>query len=386
MKVSILKVQTYLLYSFFFSVNFEVWDPLSTGGYFSLSKLFGIFYFLTIIPNIGTYLTINKNMYTVLIPIFIFYLILMLNNFYNIGVYSNDFLSLSILLNIIFFILIVNHERHNLGSIEKGFLFFLLGAILTSILFIFEIGTEYTIDGRVSLFGDDENAIGLRMVVASMMIVHFLLKYKEKKIFTIFLIFSLFPIVNLLFNTGSRLSVINLLLCSTFYIFLYKTKNIINKFLVIFIFLSFIGYVIDLILSSEVVGKRLKSTIDDGNLAGRDDIWKSVLPLIEDNLIIGVGQTGYIDYMYKISGQYKSPHNVILEVLALTGILGLFFYLSFIFFSFLNSFKFYLRSNEVIPLIFAIPIAGLLLSGQLLVVKLGWFILAYAATRKYHSS
>src|SRR5690606_5854860 len=176
MKVSILKVQTYLLYSFFFSVNFEVWDPLSTGGYFSLSKLFGIFYFLTIIPNIGTYLTINKNMYTVLIPIFIFYLILMLNNFYNIGVYSNDFLSLSILLNIIFFILIVNHERHNLGSIEKGFLFFLLGAILTSILFIFEIGTEYTIDGRVSLFGDDENAIGLRMVVASMMIVHFLLK------------------------------------------------------------------------------------------------------------------------------------------------------------------------------------------------------------------
>src|SRR5690606_30552271 len=284
------------------------------------------------------------------------------------------------------FILIVNHERHNLGSIEKGFLFFLLGAILTSILFIFEIGTEYTIDGRVSLFGDDENAIGLRMVVASMMIVHFLLKYKEKKIFTIFLIFSLFPIVNLLFNTGSRLSVINLLLCSTFYIFLYKTKNIINKFLVIFIFLSFIGYVIDLILSSEVVGKRLKSTIDDGNLAGRDDIWKSVLPLIEDNLIIGVGQTGYIDYMYKISGQYKSPHNVILEVLALTGILGLFFYLSFIFFSFLNSFKFYLRSNEVIPLIFAIPIAGLLLSGQLLVVKLGWFILAYAATRKYHSS
>ena len=96
MKVSILKVQTYLLYSLFFSVNFEVWDPLQTGGFFSLSKFIGILYFLSIIPNISNYIYTSKKVYAVLVPLFIFYFILLILNIFNINLYSSDFLSVSI--------------------------------------------------------------------------------------------------------------------------------------------------------------------------------------------------------------------------------------------------------------------------------------------------
>lgn len=384
MNISIQKIRNFFLYCFFFSVNFEVWDPLNTGGYFSLSKLFGIFYFLSLISNFNNFFYISKRDYTFILPLFIFYIILLLNNIFNFSNYSNDVLSFSILINIIFFIFICNHEKVKPGSIEKGFVFFLLGALISTIAYFFNIGTEVNIDGRVSLFGDDENVIGFRMVVASILITHLIIKYKKSKKIVFLLIFCYFPVVTLLFNTGSRLSVINLVSCLSFFIIFYKFKYYLNKIIVLAFFSIFISYVVNMILNSEVVGKRLMLTIEEGNLAGRDDIWKSILPLINDNLIIGVGQSGYIEYMQKLTGEYKSPHNVLLEVLAFTGLIGLFFYLTFIFSCFFNSLKKYFYHGDIVPLVFAIPIAGLLVSGQLLVVKLGWFLLAYAATRKYH--
>ena len=35
-----------VIFVFFFSLNFEIWDPLHTNGSFSVAKLFGIIYFL----------------------------------------------------------------------------------------------------------------------------------------------------------------------------------------------------------------------------------------------------------------------------------------------------------------------------------------------------
>ena len=384
MKVSILKVQTYLLYCLFFSVNFEVWDPLQTGGWFSLSKFFGILYFLSIIPNISNYIYTSKKVYLILAPLFIFYFILLILNIFNVNSYSSDFLSISILLNIFIFILILNHERIIPGVIEKAFVYFLLGALVSTIAYFLKIGVEVTIDGRVSLFGDDENALGFRMVVAFIILTYLLINNKENLLKFSLLFFLYFPIITLLLNTGSRLSVINLVLCTLFFVIFFKAKYIFNKALIWILFLFSSGYLIDLILTSEVVGKRLISSLEEGNLAGRDEIWKSILPLIENNIIFGVGQTGYIEFTNFNFGMYKSPHNVILEVLAYTGLMGLFFYLIFLFAAFFQSFQFFIKTRNIVPLVFLLPILGLLVSGQILVVKLGWFILAYAASRRYY--
>lgn len=386
--MKIIRLQNALLYGLFFSVNFEVWDPLNTGGYFSLSKFFGILYFLTILPHLNKFISIPNRVKIPVIYIIIFYLLLLLINIFHLGYYSNDAFSTSILLNVCFFVFIVNHERIFPGVIEKSFIWFLYGALISTAAFYVGVGVEVTIDGRVSLFGDDENLIGFRMLIALLVLTHYVTKNSRNlsKPFILIVGLAYFPLTALLLSTGSRTSVISLILCGCVFIILYKTNNIITKISSIILFLLSASFILNLILQSEVVGPRLMLSLKERSLAGRDDIWGNILPLVEENFLFGVGQTGYIDFSHRIFGQYASPHNVILEVLSYTGIIGLFLYLAFIITSFLYSFNYYLKSGELIPLIFAIPILGLLLGGQLLVIKLGWFIFAYSATRNYYNS
>ncbi len=381
------KLQSLSLILFFFSVNFEIWDPFNTGGFFSLAKLFGIIYFLTILPTINKFIVIPKKIRGIVTPLILFYILLLLMNSLNIGYASSDFLSTSILLNIIFFIFVINHERLMPGIIEKAFIGFLFGAVLSVICFYLGIGVEVTLDGRVSLFGDNQNIIGLRMVIALFFLTHLLTKYGKNlsKTFSLSLILLYFPLNTLLLNTGSRVAVISLMVGVVLFIALYKFKNILIKALILLAFILLSGAGLNFILSSEVVGKRLMQTVEQGNLAGRDDIWRSILPLIQDNLLFGIGQTGYADLTIKAFGRLTSPHNVILEVLSYTGFIGLFLYLLFIYRAFFSSLKYYIKYGDVIPLLFAIPVAGVLLSGQMLMFKLGWFVLAYAATRKYYT-
>ena len=381
------KLQSISLALLFFSINFEVWDPLNTGGIFSLAKFFGITYLVSILPSINKFIVIPKKIRSILILIFLFYFLLFLMNVININYLANDVFSSSILINIIFFVFIINHERLVPGVIEKSFIGFLIGALLSTAAFYSGIGLEVESDGRVKLFGDNQNLIGIRMVVASFLLTHYILKYRYtlSKTLIALLFLAYMPILTLLFNTGSRVSVISLLLGTALFFILYRTKKITVKALSMVILLSFSGIVIDSVLKSDVVGARLTKTIEEGNLAGRDEIWSQILPLIQNNFLFGVGRTGYIDFFSRIRDTVPSPHNVIIEVMSYTGIIGTVLYLLFVYRVFFSSLRYYFKYNELIPLLFAIPIAGILLSGQILTFKLGWFIFAYAATRNYYT-
>lgn len=385
--MKIVKLQNTLLALLFFSINFEVWDPLNTGGIFSLAKFFGIIYLVSILPSINKFIVIPKKIRSILIPIFLFYFLLFLMNIININYLANDVFSSSILLNIIFFVFIINHERLVPGVIEKSFIGFLIGALLSTAAFYFGIGLEIESDGRVKLFGDNQNLIGIRMVVASFLLTHYILKYRYtlSKILIALLFLAYMPILTLLFNTGSRVSVISLLLGTALFFILYRTKKIATKAVSMIVLLSFSGIVIDSVLKSDVVGARLTKTIEEGNLAGRDEIWSDILPLIQNNFLLGVGQTGYIDFFRRIRDAVPSPHNVIIEVMSYTGIIGTVLYLLFVYRVFFSSLRYYFKYNELIPLLFAVPVAGILFSGQILTFKLGWFIFAYAATRNYYT-
>lgn len=387
--MSLIFLQKLFLGLLFFSINFEVWDPINSGGYFSLSKFFGILYFISTIVKAKQFLAIPRKLFGILLSIFIFYFLLVIaniSNFTNINLMFGDIFGITILLNIFLFLIILNHERLVPGIIEKSFIWFLVGSLISTFAYFFGVGVEVEAGGRVSLFGDDENALGIRMVIAFTLLTHYIISYKNsiKWFYLIFMLLAYLPIVNLLFITGSRVAAISFLIVLSFYVFFYKAKNILMKPIIILIFIFSFSFIINLILSSEIVGKRLISTIEDGNLAGRDEIWKTILPLVDNNLILGVGQTGYKAFAVENFGGVKSPHNVIIEVLAYTGILGLIFYFYFILNCFFQGFKYYIRHEYLVPVIFVIPIFGLLLSGQLLTLKLAWFILAYCATRKYY--
>ena len=66
------KLQRIALLIFFFSINFEVYDPFHTGGIFSVSKLTGYIYLFMMIPLIIRNTTSNKIKH-LLSPVLVFF-------------------------------------------------------------------------------------------------------------------------------------------------------------------------------------------------------------------------------------------------------------------------------------------------------------------------
>ncbi len=371
------KIQHWALFFFFFSINFEVWDPFNTGGFFSISKLTGILYLLTILPDIKQFLEI-KYIKKVLSPIWFFFILLTVISLLNINSVSSSFFDFSVFQNIFLFWILINHERKVPGILIRGFFAFAMGSIFLSILYYYNIGVEYEA-GRVSLFGDNENTIGMRMsisvIILLVTIVHNPLRLKKTR----FLLIVAIPIMlKLLAESGSRVAFISFALMFILGTILYKTKKTWYKLIVLMFGSALFIFVIQYLLSSEIIFLRLMHTVEEGNLAGRDVIWQGIIPLIQENPIFGVGKTGYAAYSKQVFHQLSSPHNVFIEITCYTGIVGLFTYLLFIYRAALLSWKTYKIKKEYLSILLFIPILGYLLSGQILVNKIGWVIFAYA--------
>ena len=123
-----------------------------------------------------------------------------------------------------------------------------------------------------------------------------------------------------------------------------------------------------------LVAERLFDTLNVGDLSSRDIIWAKVMDVISNNYIYGIGKTGYLLEL----GDF-SPHNVILEVLCYTGIVGLLIFGYFLFGIVSNAYKKAKDHCDSLPLILLVPIFGMILSGQIFGQKIVWFIFAYIA-------
>jgi len=374
----ITQLQRIALYLFFFSINFEFWDPLNTDGFFSVSKLTGFIYVFTIIPQIRYFNKADtRNQF--LLYIWFFFIILTLVSLFNINIVSYNFFDFTVFQNIFLFWFLINHERKERFVLEKGLLSFALGSVALALLFYAGIGIEYE-GGRVNIFADNENTIGLKMTISLailfLAIVQNRLKFGKLR----YLLLIPVPImVRLMVETGSRVAFISFALILVAGVVLFKTKNIFSKMSV------FAGGAITSIIfwiymiQSDTLIQRLLISAEKGDLGGRDVIWKSLLPLIESNPIFGIGKTGYAYFSQITFGEGTSPHNVILEVLCYTGVIGLIIYLLFLFRVFKKGYQKYKTEGLLLPLLLISPVLGMLVSGQILETKIGWGIFAYIA-------
>ncbi len=383
--MKVLKVQRLFLYLFFFSLNFEMLD-LSGSDFFSIGKLAGILYFLSLLPSISKFLSIRSIMVEMSL-LFSFFIILSINNLVSINSINSNVVDFTILQNIILMFLIVNHERTDPGVLEKAFLFFALGSVVLLLFTLQGIGVEIDADGRLSIFGENENAVGIRMVVSSVILVLTAFQNRAKFGKWRYLLLAPIPLmIALMASTGSRVSVISLFLSFIVGVLIIKGGGPIKKF-TIFLFSILIGaYLFNYLLDSEVLYNRLLQAGEQGDLAGRDVIWGKVVQLIALNPVFGVGQTGYAYYMNHEHGMVTSPHNVLLEVAAYTGVIGLSIFLFFIGKLTRLSYLYYKETGYLLQLLLFIPIMGLILSGQLLATKMAYVILALALSRKFYIS
>ncbi len=373
-------IQKIALFLFFFSINFEVWDPLNT-GYFSIAKFTGLLYFTTLIPELQYFMR-TKRIKRFLSPLWIFFGILTIVNFININFVSAGIFDFSIFQNFVLLILMVNHSRKEPGILERGMLAYAFGSAIFAILFYLGIGREESIGGRIRMFGDNENVIGIRMCISMIYLLFLIiqnpLKLNNKK----FLLLIPIPIMfSLLLATGSRLGFISFALCFTTGMFLIKTKRVYIKIIILVVGLLIGSYIWSYVLSTGTLYERLLNSAQSEDLSGRDEIWKSIFPLIRHNPVLGVGTTGYDLYCYTTFGRFVSPHNVILEILCYTGTAGLLAYLYFFYRVARISYSKYRFNGSIIQLLLLIPILGSILSGQILLTKIGWVLYAFIIGR-----
>jgi O-antigen ligase len=256
-------------------------------------------------------------------------------------------------------------------------LLFALGSFVLSILYSLGIGVDY-VGERVTIFGENQNAIGSKMSISIVVLLLVILQNRLKLKWYRYLLCIPIPfLLKLMAETGSRIAFTQLALSLIIGSILFKTKNIRGK-VVVFIISIFLILIMGIILmQSEIMMKRLFETVEDSALGGRSKIWSGIIPLIISNPIYGVGETGYKYYSMITFSKLTSPHNVILELICYTGLLGLTIYLVYIYQICKRGYQSYKKKGLLLPILLLLYVFGMLFTGQILYDKIGWIIFAY---------
>jgi O-antigen ligase len=227
---------------------------------------------------------------------------------------------------------------------------------------------------RSTIFGGNANDIGLRLSMAVFILMSLLFENKLKFGKFRYLLLIFFPfLLKFMFNTGSRVAFISFFLgVSIMFVVYIKSMGFTKKvnLLILGSFLMLLATVI--LFENDTIIRRLYIAFFKGDISGHDQIWSNVISIISKNLFIGVGETGLAQRMGGVS-----PHNVFLEVLACTGIVG--FLIFFIFFCriLIGAYEKFKYQNELLPFVLFIPVIGAVLSGQIFEQKIYWVVFAF---------
>lgn len=375
-------LQYFFVCLYFASINFEVFSPFIEE--LSVSKIAAYLYFGVSLLTPKQLFRTDKIKKYIYLPLLLFLLITLVSLF-NINYFSSSFFNTTLLLNIIMFWFLINHFRRDERIFDKGFIWFVISSATLGVLYLLGIGADLDLNGRISMFNDNSNGIGVKMAIASLYLIDHTLNNKYKKIYKPYYLLLLIPIVSLLIATASRVAFISFFLGIVLFFTLQKTRKIYSKLMIIlFGFLVIIIGFNYLQQTDSTILFRLNQSANEGNLSGRDEIWAGYMPTIIQNPIFGVGMSGKSSSSIKYFGRDWSPHNVFIEILLYSGIIGLFIFLIFLYYFYKNAYLYYKNHNILYPLLLSIPVMGLMISGQLLGIKIAWLLFAIALSRRLY--
>lgn len=387
-----LRLRQILIFLVGLSIPFNNVGVYFAGRSWSLGLISSALYFFSMLSEFGKFPSVFKYYGNYLLSIIGFALILTLFNIFNINHYGTPVIPTSIILCFFLLFILLLHEKLHTGVVRFSMYGLVAGCILMAFFFITGVGVEIGEGGRLMMFGENSNELGIYMAIASVIIItEWIVKDSlNLRLLRFVWLVPLIPMVILLLTTGSRVAFISFMLSIIIYVILFKNNNLLVRILV-WVLGSFALFLIYqyLLNSNSIILDRLLTTIDDGNLSGRDDILESLWPYVLQNLFGGLGQTGYVDVAQEALGKVSviggvtygfSPHNVIVEILLYTGLLGLVLWIVF----WSNIIKSAVRSlklkRNLLPLLFLIPLLGCILSAQLLTSKWAYLLYAYIIT------
>ena len=372
------KIASLALYLFMFSINFEMLNLLGDTADFSVGRLTGYLYMVAFI--FAKYSVNFEGIKHLLFSLIVFVVIITLSSALHLNSISLKIVDISLLQNIVLFFMLLIHERNDPGVIEKSIYPLVLGTAASSVFYLLAVGIEYE-GGRLSLFGDNQNTIGMRMAISIVCIIY-LLFMSEKRISMnrVIMILPITSMLPLMLETGSRVAFISFILMIIVLLVLYFIAKPIKRFIPL-LFISAFGayFAIPFFLSHDLIIDRLLASTE-GDLSLRDDIWRSYIPYIWENPIIGYGYSGFEEIAIRVFGMLRSPHNVIIEIMLYGGIIGLLAFIYFLFQALYSGLRNYLLNKKSLGLVLMIAYFGQFISGQVLVTKVMWFILAFNCT------
>lgn len=369
------KIARAALYVFMFSINYEMFNLVGNSGSLSVGRITGFLYL-----GVLLYQRIRLDIYpfkNLLYPLILFFTAITVSSAVNLNPFSLQIFDVSIVQNVVLFFLLLIHERNDSGVLEKSLYSFALGTVLLGMFYLAGVGVEYTV-GRLSLFGDNENIVGLRMCISSIIIIYSVLIYGKKLSWrALFLILPIPVLLSVMLKTGSRVAFISFVLMAAVLLFLYLRVASYKKVIITLMFASIGLYLFKLSVVSNVLLMDRLYVAEQGDLAGRQDIWHTYLKYLWQSPILGYGFSGFNELGRKAFGAHTSPHNVIIEIMLYGGFIALIAYGWFLFKVFYYGYRRFLSEKKYLGLLLMIPYIGSVISAQVMITKLMWFILAF---------
>lgn len=373
------KLLRYTLLLFVFSTNFEMVNLIQGSGQLSVGRITGYLYILMFMLS-GYKISFNRERNTIYL-LFSLLFIILLSSALHLNIVSSTVMDLSLLQNVVLYFMLLIHEKYDPGILDKSILYLVIGTVILSTLFLFGIGVERSTgsEERLSLLGDNENMIGVRMVVGIMAIIYYINNSKNKvTIINIIGILSVGLMTMVMRETASRTAAISyvIVLFLLMYFHLRSDKGI-NKYVYVLSFALIVSLLaIPFLMDSDTLVTRLTKA-KEGNFANREVLWQALLPAVYDSPYIGYGVSGFAMVSWQKLGAVGSPHNVFLEVLLYSGFIGLTIFLIFNINVLINSYQYYKKEGKYLGLLMMVPYLGMLIVGHTLVKKIMWIILAY---------
>ena len=280
------------------------------------------------------------------------------------------------------FIFLLAHANKDANAMPICLYGIAFGCIFQSILAIMGVGVEINPENmRLELFEMNPNSTGIMMCIGFIIILsEFVMRdCLHLGIWRFCFLFTAIPISATIILTASRTAVVLFVAAVIVVLFFNPVKNKIVKS-TIFVIGAFA-----LLLSAQklmtddnIMAARLEKSVESGDLSGRDVLWKDVTSAIMESPIWGYGETGYYGYVTKkVIGEDISPHNVFIEVMALSGMIGLSMWMIFWFRITWSAWYCYRKAKSLLPMLMLLPIMVCLFSGQFITVSWAYILYAY---------
>lgn len=355
-------------------------------------------YFIVILPLLLRKPSIAFRHFSrsILLPLIFFMLLTIMNAIYQYAGTTVSTFDLTFFFCWVMFVVLLVHGMYDSKALTYLLCGFAVGVMLMGILFWVGIGYEIDDGGRLKMFGDNSNVIGILCDVGFIIFMNELLIRdffnlgKWKWIFAFFLI----PDLAMLLATGSRTAFIIFVFVFLISLLFLPTRNGWVKLLCLIVGITILvlGY-LSFVNSESVMLIRILSLLQEGNTSHRTEIWNRLLPFVGKHPLFGVGQTGYLSIarqalsdLYNSKEHGFSPHNVFLEVTLYCGLVGLCIMSVFWIRIFITAFRSYFVFRDIEPMLLCVPIVACLLSAQLLNCKFAWMIFAVIISNYYNKA